>query len=244
MIGSVVPAGERIFAIGIGGRSYLPREALTGYQGGQNEVMQDILWTPIVQGFQPVRILKFDFSEREFRRFRVVLEGSEPRDQWSISEIRVFDGAKELPRDPSWRLTAHPNPWDVQMAFDNSPVTRWRSWQPAARGMYVEVDFARAQPASSVVVESSWDNINTKIALEGMGADGQWTTVSDHPAITPRPINVSLRMAAMAELKARGIQYLFIRPGDYGADDYERHAAAWGLVLAGEDNGNRLYRIR
>ncbi len=244
MIGSVVPAGDRIFAIGLGGRSYLPREAIIGYQGAPNEVMQDILWTPIVQGFQPTRILKFDFPERQYRKLRVVLNGSEIRDQWSMAELRVFDGASELRRDPTWRLTAHPNPWDVQLAFDNSPVTRWRSWQPAAPGMYVEVDFGRLQPASSVAVESSWDNINTKIVLEGMGADGQWITVSDHPVMTPRLISGSLRMAAMAELKARGIQYVFIRPDDYGADDFERHAAAWGLVLAGEKNGGRLYRIR
>jgi len=244
MIGSVVPAGDRIFAIGLGGRSYLPREAIIGYQGAPNEVMQDILWTPIVQGFQPTRILKFDFPERQYRRFRVVLKGREVRDQWSMAELRVFEGASELRRDPSWRLTAHPNPWDVQLAFDNSPVTRWRSWEPAAPGMYLEVDFGRPQPASSVLVESSWDNINTKIALEALGADGQWTTVSDRPAMTPRPITASLRMAATAELKARGIQYVFIRPDDYGADDYQRHAAAWGLVLAGEKNGGRLYRIR
>jgi hypothetical protein len=79
-------------------------------------------------------------------------------------------------------------------------------------GMYVEVDFPRPQPASSVAVESSNDMVNTKIALEGMGTDGQWSTVSDHPAISAHPIGTSLRMAAMAELKARGIQYVVIHP--------------------------------
>jgi Dolichyl-phosphate-mannose-protein mannosyltransferase len=244
MISSVVPSSGRIFSIGIAGQSYLQAEALTGYQGGPNEIMQDILWTPIALGFQPTRILKFDFPERKYRKLRVVLQGSEPRDQWSISEIRVFDGATELQRDSSWRLTAHPNPWDVQLAFDNSPVTRWKSWEPAAPGMYVEMDFGRPQPASSVVVESSWDNINTKIALEALGADGQWTTISNHPMMTPRLINASLRMAATAELKARGIRYIFIRPGDYGADDFAKYSTAWGLTLAGEANGSRVYRIR
>jgi hypothetical protein len=47
MIGRVVPPGDRIFAIGQGGRSYLPREVLIGYQGAANEVMQDILWTRV-----------------------------------------------------------------------------------------------------------------------------------------------------------------------------------------------------
>jgi hypothetical protein len=244
MIGRVVPAGDRIFGIGLGGRSYLPRETLIGYQGAANEVMEDMLWTVIFQGYQPTHILKFDFPEREFRKLRVVLKGSELRDQWSIGEMRIFDGSSELPRDPGWRLTAHPNPWEVQLAFDNSPVTRWRSWQPASAGMYVEVDFPRQQTASSVVVESSSETINTKIALEGMGSDGQWTPVSESPAISVRPIRSSLRMAAMAELKARGIQYVWIRPGDPGADDFFRYAAAWGLSLAGQQDGGSLYRIR
>jgi hypothetical protein len=243
MIGRVVPPGDRIFAIGQNGTSYLPRELLIGHHSAANEVIEDILWTPVAAGYQPVLSVKFDFPPREFRKLRVVLKGSETDGQWSITELRIFDGPKELPRDPGWRLTAHPNPWDVQLAFDNTPVTRWRSWQPAAPGMYVEVDFPRPQPASSVVVESSYETVNTKIALEGMGTDGQWTTVSDHPAITTHPIRTSLRMAAIAELKARGIQYVVIHPGDPGADDFFRYPAAWGLSLVGQESGAHLYRI-
>jgi Dolichyl-phosphate-mannose-protein mannosyltransferase len=243
MIGRVVPAGARIFAIGQGGRSYLPREVLIGYQGAVNEVMQDMLWTAVFQGYQPQRTLTFDFPAREFRKLRVVLKGSEPEDQWSIAELRVFDVSAELPRNPGWRLTAHPNPWEVQLAFDNSPVTRWRSWQPASPGMYVEVDFPGLQRASSVAVESNNDKVNAKIALEGMGVDGRWSTVSDHPRESPHPINVSLRAAATAELKARGIQYIVIHPGDPGADDFFHYPAAWGLSLAGQESGARLYRI-
>jgi hypothetical protein len=249
MIGRVVPPGDRIFAIGQGGRSYLPREVLIGYQGALNEVMQDILWTPLVQSFQPARNLRFDFPRREFRKLRVVLKGGDPEQQWSMAELRIFDGVNddgpnELPRDPGWRLTAHPNPWEVQLAFDNSPVTRWRSWQPASPGMYVEVDFPQPQSATAVVVESSNDQVNSKIALEGMGTDGPWTTISDHPVISAHPIGANLRRAATAELKARGIQYVVIRPGDPDADDFFRYPAAWGLSLAGQDSGTHLYRIQ
>ena len=173
----------------------------------------------------------------------MVLKGSERVDQWSMAELRIYDGSDELPRESGWRLTAHPNPWEVQLAFDNSPVTRWRSWQPASPGMFVEVDFSRPEEASSVVVESSYDAVNTKIALEGAGRDGQWRTVADHPVVTARPITTSLRMAAIAELKARGIQYVLIKPGDYGAADFFRYPAAWGLIPAGEQDGTQLFRI-
>lgn len=244
MVEQTVPPSGRIFAIGLGGKSYLRREVLIGYEAAGNEVMQDILWTPMVQAYQPTRVLKFDFPQRQIRKVRVVMKGSEHLDQWSMSELRIFDGPKELSRDPSWRLKAHPNPWEVQLAFDNSPVTRWRSWQPAAPGMYVEIDLGWPEQASSVVVESSWDMINTKIALQGMGADGRWTTISDHPLVIDRPLHVNLRMAATAELKSRGISYLVVRPDDPFAMDLQRYPAAWGLSLAGQESGARLYHIR
>ena len=234
----------KILAVGIGGGSYLQPELLTGYRSAANEVAQDILWTPVEPSFQPVRSMKFDFAERGLRKLRVVLRGNEPLDEWSITEMRVFDARQELPRGASWRLTAHPNPWDVQLAFDNSPVTQWKSWQPAARGMYMEVDFGRVQPVTSVLVESGWDEVNTRIALEGQGNDGKWVAISEHPALSAQPIHYSLRHAASAELKARGIRYVFIRPGDPGAADMLRYTDGWGMTMVGEVDGAHLYYIR
>src|SRR3984957_3607030 len=138
MLGNIVPPSEPIFAISQGGQAYLPRQLLIGYESASNEVLEDILWTPVFRVFQPTRILKFDFAPRQLRKLRVVQTASVPGNQWSIAELRVFSGGSELARGGDWRLTAHPNPWDVQLAFDNSPVTRWRSWEPAAPGMYVE----------------------------------------------------------------------------------------------------------
>ncbi len=248
MIGSVVPPKEPIFAISQNGQSYLPRNLLIGYESASNEVLQDILWTPVVRGFQPTRRLEFQFPPRELLKLRVVQTASLPNEQWSMAEMRVFtsgkNGPAELPRDPAWRLTAHPNPWEVQLAFDNSPVTRWRSWQPAAPGMYVEVAFGHPQSVSAVVVESSGDSSAAKMKLEGMVADGSWITLSDHPVESRQPIRVSLRLAATAELKARGIHYVLIKPDNPGADDLRRYPAAWGLMLAGSLGDARLYHIQ
>jgi hypothetical protein len=244
MIGSLVPPGEPVFAISQGGQSYLQRDLLVGYESASNEVLQDILWTPVEREFQPTHSLRFDFSKRELRKIRVEETASLPENQWSISELRVFNGPAELARDPAWRLTAHPNPWDVQLAFDNSPVTRWRSWQPAAPGMYVEVDFGRLESASAVVVESSDDNGAAKVKLEGMGADGAWVTLSDKPMESRQAIRTSLRLAATAELKARGIHYLVIKPENPGANDLRRYPAYWGLTVAGSVGDVRLFRIK
>jgi hypothetical protein len=244
MIGSTVPPGERVFAISQGGQSYLPRELLVGYESASNEVLQDILWTPVVRSYQPTRILKFDFPASQLLKLRVVQTARLPGNQWSIAELRVFNGPAELARDPAWRLTAQPNPWDVQLAFDNSPVTRWRSWQPAAPGMRVEVDFGRLQSASGVVVESSEDTGEARVKLEGMGADGNWVTLSDRPVQSRQPVRASLRLAATAELKARGIQYLLIKPENPGSGDLRTYPGFWGLTVAGAVGDVRLFHIK
>ncbi len=110
--------------------------------------------------------------------------------------------------------------------------------------MYVEVDLGRLQTASAVVVESSEDSSAAKVKLEGMGADGAWVTLSDHPALSLQPIRASLRLAATTELKARGIHYLLIKPDDPGAKDLRRYPSYWGITLAGSVGDVRLFQIK
>lgn len=243
MVEREVPKGAKVFTFAQPGTAYTSRDLLVGYQGAFNELLQDILWTPMFRDFQPIRILKFQFQPRDFRKVRVVQTERVAEAQWSVSELRVFSGGRELPRDSQWRLTAHPNPWDVQLAFDNSPVTRWRSWQPAEPGMYLEIDFANTQQLDSVVVETSGDAAASKIKLDGAGADGQWTTVADAPRESVRPNHTSLRQAATAELKARGIRYLLITDDDIGAKDFLAYPKLWGMKSLAQQGRARLYYI-
>ena len=163
--------------------------------------------------------------------------------QWSVAELRVFDGGRELPRDPEWRLSAHPNPWDVQLAFDNSAVTRWRSWQPAEPGMFLEIDLARSQKLDSVIVESSGDSSGTKIKLEALADDGKWTTIAAAPNESYRPSHVSLRQAATAEIKSRGIRYVLITDDNIGANDFRSYSKLWGMKSIAQQGMLRLYYI-
>jgi hypothetical protein len=243
MLGAVVPPGETIFAVGANGRSYLPRDLRIGYESASNEVAQDILWTPILRSSQPTRIVKFEFSRRALRKLRVIQTASLPDNEWSMAELRVYNDVAELPRDPGWRLTARPNPWEIQLAFDNSPVTRWRSWQPAAPGIYVQVDLGALKEVSSVVLESSEDNGAAQVKLMGAGEDDRWIAISDQPIQFQQASRVLLRRAASAEIKARGIRFVLINPGDAGADDFRRDPSAWGMTAAGAVGDVRLYHI-
>jgi hypothetical protein len=244
MIDRLVPPGERVFTFTQMADSYTSHEILVGYQAAFNEILEDILWTPLFNSFQPTRILTFRFSSRELRAIRVVQTEKAKDVQWGVAELHVLSGANELARAPDWRLSARPNPWDVQMAFDNSPVTRWRSWQVAEPGMFVQVDFGRAQMADAVVVESSDEGYQTKTKLEGMNPLGQWTTIVDKPAETSRATRVNLRLAAATELKARGIHYILVEKSDLRSEDFQIYTSLWGMKCIGEWNSvARLYHI-
>ena len=110
--------------------------------------------------------------------------------------------------------------------------------------MYVEVDFGKFQNVSGVRVESSDDTGASKLKLEGMGADGMWVTLSDQPVQSRQPIRASLRLAATAELKARGINYLLVKPDNPGADDMRRYPTFWGIKLVGSVADVRLFHIK
>jgi hypothetical protein len=244
LIDRLVPPGEKVFTFGQMADSYTSHEIVVGYQGAFNETTRDIVWTALFKNLQPTRALTFRFPPRELRAVRVV-QTEQARDvQWDVSELRVMDGENELARSPAWRLSAHPNPWDVQMAFDNSPVTRWRSWQLAEPGMFIQADFGQTQKLDAVVVESSAEGNQTKIKLDGMDGRGQWATIVDQPVETGNPTRVNLRRAASEELKARGIHYLLVEKSDLRYEDFLLYAGVWGMKCIGEWNSVAwLYRI-
>jgi hypothetical protein len=243
MIDRIVPPGEKVFSFSQVAEAYASREVLVSYQAASNEVLRDMLLTALFKDYQPTRMLTFRFGDHELRAIRVVETASARDSMWSIAELRVFQAGQELAREPGWRLRARPNPWDVQLAFDNNPATRWRSWQTAEPGMFVELDFGQTQRADSVVVESADEGHQTRINLEGLDARGTWSTLSQQPSETIRRERMELRRFATMELKARGIHYLLVGKGDIRPEDFELYPRLWGLRLAGRAGDTRLYSI-
>lgn len=236
LIEEKVPKGEPVFLFGATAESYTSRRLLIGYLSAPNETLRDILWMPIMQ--YGTDQISFVFPEQTVRKLRVIKSGINRDENWSIAELRVLAGGREVPRSPQWRLTARPNPWEVQLAFDNSPVTRWRTWQPPKVGDYVEIDFGKPQAISGVVITCAPDYTNKLIRLE---ADGKPIGGQMHEQIVA--VDQNLRRAATAEMKARGIRYLVLYDGDFGANDFRGHPALWGVTKLGEAAESTLYRV-
>ncbi len=239
-----VPPKQRVLAMSGVPESYTTREILVSFQSAAGEVAADIFYSAYTADYQPRCGERFQFPARRVRKIRLVQ--THPREwilEWSIGELRLSATGTELARRPEWRLTAHPNPWEIQLAFDNSPVTRWRSRQPFDPGMWVEVDLGTEQNLDTVEADSPHDCVAHTLRLETMDASGKWSTVSASPQIVPLTPPQFMGKAAMRELKLRGIDYLFLPETDFGNPEVQENPAAWGLTEVGKAGNGRLYRL-
>ena len=199
-----------------------------------------------INSSQPRKLWTYSFPERRVRRLRVVQTGTTkiPEEQWDVHELRFFDAGVELPRLPEWRLQARPNPWGVQLAFDNSEATRWRSWETLRPGMCIEVDFGREQPVDQVRVELSDHRLECSHAR---GDDGRERARGLRCPLAKSCVRQqyegSVRRAAAFELHAHGVDYLLLKDTDYGAKDIAEDPARWGMTRLVYASGASLYRM-
>jgi hypothetical protein len=243
LVDASVPKGERVLALGEVPQSYTGRDILISYQSAFNEVLTDTVNMGWADGFQPRVVDKFRFPERASTRMRVLQTASpgDPHLQWGVHELRFFYKGVELPRRAEWRLRAWPNPWDVQMAFDNSPATRWRSWEAASPGMYIDVDFGRSEMVDEVRLERAWDS-KTRVEVQEFSGGG-WVKVAENPESVAVDPPVYLRKAATRELLARGVRYMLVDDGNYAARDIRDDPEFWGLKQVASGSGIRIYRV-
>ncbi len=237
-----VPKGERVLAMEQVASAYTGREVLVSFESAFNEELRDILDSGWNEFQQPTVIQTFRFPATAARGVRLV-EAMPSKEQWGVHELRFFNAGAELPRRPEWRLQAWPNPWDVQLAFDNSQATRWRSWEPAKPGMYLEADFATPQTVDRVTVETCPDDHEIRTEVQVLDGQGNWQRVNARATEESAPIRGNIRKAAIYELHARNVNYLLMRDTDFGAGDIRDDPESWGLEEVAVGNGARLYRV-
>ncbi len=160
---------------------------------------------------------------------------------WSIQEI-------DLGMAPNlrWELEASANRWEIARVFDRNPLSRWSAREPARGGMFVEIDFGRAQRLAG----ARWISLRDErgaVEVQGRGADGNWRALDRSPAATRRaPLN--LRRRATGLVRREGFRYVLARPGGEGfgrvAADLMVRSGDWGVALLGEAAGAQLWKIR
>jgi hypothetical protein len=246
MIEDRTDKGSVVYVFGGVADSYTSREVRVAYESARNEALKDHMVAAMVYDMQPVHQYEFRFEPGEYRRLRLTQNYTPPpeiRDIWSITEMRVLEGGRELPRVQDWRLDARPYPWDIQYAFDNNPITRWRSWRWLRDGFHVDLDFGRPQRADAVRLEMTADQWQIKMKLEGQTASGQWKELGREPKLTSLPPPLGLRRMAMEMLKREGITHLVVTTDDFRWEDFRDRAELWGIREVGAMDNMRLYRL-
>jgi hypothetical protein len=243
MVENHVPAGEPVLAMSGLADAYTTREILVSFQAASNQALTDAVQMGWDLGGQPLRAWTFRLEEVRVRRIRLVqTEQAQYPEQWNVHELRFFHGGRELARNARWRITARPNPWDVRFAFDNSPVTRWRSWEVARPGMYIEADFGEEEFVDQVRFDTSPDYVRARFQVEAGQAGGGWRVIAQNPEESVFGGPRRIRPEAIREMSRRGVRYLLVRDTDYGAADYSDDPEGWGLDVAAKSHGATLYR--
>jgi hypothetical protein len=234
--------GDVVFSFGQIAEAYTSREVRVGYMSAANARLRETLLHPLVWEIQRTNSYEFSFPRQQLDAVRLE-QTATGEDIWSLYEVRLFNQGNELPREPGWRLRAQPFPWDVRLAFDNSPLTRWRGWQAIRPGQFVEIRFPAPRELDLLVAEMSTDQYQAKMRLFGQRGGGAWQALNEKPREQNLAPVLGLRHMATAELRRAGITHLFVDGGDFGAADFANQAELWGLTELAEIGGNRLYRI-
>jgi hypothetical protein len=164
-----------------------------------------------------------------------------------VSELRFFDGERELPRKPSWRISASRNPWEAPLAFDNISASSWSSGDvipsdKLAPDTWLSVDFGEVVSLTRILVEQSGDQRWMSMQPAFL-EDGMWQLQNLPYKVTEKPARPSIRMEAHDELWRSGIRWILMPDSQYGAPDVRDHAAEWGVAQAAMVNDFRLWKL-
>jgi hypothetical protein len=196
----------------------------------------------MIPSYQPAQWWTYQFSKRSLRKLRLVQTTKSDQEIWAVSELRLLGPDGEIPRGSGWQLRAKPNPWQVQLAFDNDPVTCWMSAESARPGQYIEVELDHPAELIGVRAEVSRNQPEGTARLE-VEVDGKWTALVQKPAVSDGPPLPGMRKLATGALKRNGVLYISVNKDEFLAGDMARDPAAWGVTLLGEAGPAKLYHI-
>jgi hypothetical protein len=234
-----VKPGEKIYSFSGWPEAYIDREIVVMYESVLGNLAQDVLWCP--NGERPIERQRFRFLPVEATGARVVQTVSSQK-FWTVSEMRLYLRGGEVPRSSRWRVSAWPNSWEAELAFDNNYATRWSTWEAMRPRARLEIEFGRSETLDEVALDCRPVR-EARLQIEVRNSRGRWVPLTDTLERVELNLASEIRRAATRKLKALGFRYLLINDGDQPAKDMQNSPGAWGITQLAEDNGIRLYRI-
>lgn len=241
MLDYYVPPGKRVWSTTPVAEAYCKTSIMVNYQSAEGELIGDMFTQASHESLQPGLLKRFTFAARPVQHLRVT-QHSAAAAAWSIGELHLFNGISELGTAKQWRLGASVFPWEIGLAFDGNPATRWSAWEPARPGMHIDIEFPGPRELDRVELHCSRDQGALDLTIE-----------SCNPAQTCSPLaagletlsddRADLRRLATRAASTRGVDFLLVDDGNWLAGDMRGNPESWGLVYVTARGTNRLYRI-
>lgn len=241
MLDRYVPAGELVYSPSLDQLAYHHRDLLATWESSLGSRTLRTFFTAVSPDEKPIVRRRYSFRPVHTDAVRLVSESKHDEDV-RVSEVRFFDGSQELTRNSKWRLTASDDPWEVQLAFDNNPVSYWSSGTSSKQGMTIEVRFGAPQEITGIVVEQPSSQRDWPISFLA-ASDRHWERIQDQNEQADLTAPDNIRRVAAAAMKASGVEWILIRDGDHGAEDLRQRAPYWGAVPIAHERDFRLYKL-
>ncbi len=237
-----VPPGQRVWSTTPLAESYAKTGVIISYQSAEGELLQDMVTIATRDDLAPTSNLRFTFPKRRLQHLRMVQTAAKNDNIWSIGEAKIFDGPDPLRPTSVWRLDARPYPWDIALAFDGNPVTRWRSWESIHPGMHVDIDFGAPVEIDRIELHCAHDQGNIEVHPEA--CDGPCVSIPATLDKLEDPPYGDLRLAATRKIKEHGFDFILIDDANWTAADMSKDPRRWGMEFLAERGGDRLYKIQ
>jgi hypothetical protein len=236
--------GERIFSLIAAPAAYTDREILVFWHSAQAVQLHDTLRVAVDRN-NTLFDVRAEWTPHPMSALRIRMPQASPV-EWVIGEIQLFSGDYRIFGSPQWQLQSWPNVWELPLAFDENQATRWRTWDPIRAGMFVEVDFDRAQTLSGAVMTSPTAFYPLPFDFYGRERDG-WHLLTGRPVVTERPLG-NVRMSATRAVRDAGFRYILANNGNDGngalGADMVGHEVEWGLEKTADLGPVVLFRIK
>jgi len=225
--------------------AYTTRESLEYWHSALADHLIDTIRLASQDAAAPFYDVKAAWPPQPLRALRFRLSVPHPG-EWCIHEVELYSGEDRVQDSPQWTLSGWPNVWEMTEAFDKNLATRWRTWTPMRPGMFLQVNFDRAQVLSSATLVSHTPVYGVPVEFYGLDPAGRWHGFGAGNPV--RRVNQDLRRQATYGIRREGFQYILAPSGDDGMGPFARvfvgHEAEWGLEEVAELGGAHLYRIR
>jgi hypothetical protein len=243
LIDQTVPAGEKILSFSDPlARSYMHHDVEVAYESAWGRRMADAVWAAQSESSVPRWRNDYKFSARTVQRIRLIETAPADRPRWGVNELKFFREGREIERNSAWRLGAWPNPWDVQLAFDDNPMTQWSTWENFRPGMCIEVDFGGPIEVDEVTALGEPINYKIRANIEEWSAGG-WRAIAATGQGSLVPAPARLRRAAIGYLRFNAVRWLVSGARNWAFQDFLVNRVQWGITPIAHTREHVLYRL-